>query len=123
MTAVITRLQQVNLVVDNISAQAREMASMYEASLDPFSANFEKLLGQFPKEFDRYQLDEVVVGAIAPVVRRMLAQWQPLEDPTAFTQLFRLWRGALKMTVVEEKPPDQLQVYGSSTVLSAVPVM
>lgn len=119
----ITRLQQVNLVVDNISAQAREMASMYEASLEPFSANFEKLLGQFPKEFDGYRLDEVVVGAIAPVVRRMLAQWQPLEDPTAFTQLFRLWRGALKMSVVEEKPPDQIQVYGSSTVLSAAPVM
>jgi len=119
----IARLQQVNLVVDDISSQAREMSSMYEASLEPFSAHFEKLLGQFPKEFDRYRLDEVIVAAIAPVVRRMLAQWEPLQDPAAFTPSFRLWRGALKMASQEEKPVDQIQVYGSSTVISAAPLV
>ncbi|EMD39286.1 hypothetical protein CERSUDRAFT_112934 [Gelatoporia subvermispora B] len=114
----IARLQQVHLVVDDINSQAQEMATMYEASLEPFSANFEKLLGLYPKEFDKYRLDEIVVAAIAPVVRRMLAQWQPLEDPTAFTTTFRLWRRALKMASQEEQPRDQVQVYGSSTVIS-----
>ncbi|PCH36375.1 TFP11-domain-containing protein [Wolfiporia cocos MD-104 SS10] len=119
----IARLQQVNLVVDDINTQARDMASTYEASLEPFSANFEKLLGQFPKEFDLYRLDEVVIAAIAPVVRRMIAQWQPLEDPTAFTPLFRLWKGALKMAAPEEKPQNQVQMYGSSMVISPAPAI
>ncbi|KAL1941290.1 hypothetical protein VTO73DRAFT_7502 [Trametes versicolor] len=119
----IARLQQMNLVVDEINTQARETASLYEASLEPFTTGFDKLLGQFAREFDRYRLDEVVVAAIAPVVRRMLTSWQPLEDPTAFTANFRTWRRALKMASPEEKPVTQVQVYGSSTVVSVVPVV
>ncbi|RPD53373.1 TFP11-domain-containing protein [Lentinus tigrinus ALCF2SS1-7] len=115
----IARMQQMNLVVDEINTQSRESASMYEASLEPFAVGFDKLLGQYGKEFDRYRLDEVIVAAIAPVVRRMLTQWQPLEDPTAFTASFRAWRRALKMASPEEKKHDQVQVYGSSTVVSA----
>ncbi|KAL4245226.1 TFP11/STIP family protein [Abortiporus biennis] len=116
----ISRLQQVHLVVDDINAQAKENASTYEASLDPFSSNFDKLLGLYPKEFERYRLDEIVVAAIAPTVRRMLTTWHPLEDPTAFNANFRLWRNALKMAAYEDKPPEsQVQVYGSSTVLSS----
>ena len=65
---VIARMQQMNIVVDEINTQSREAASMYEASLEPFSAGFDKLLGQHAKEFDRYRLDEVMIAAIAPVV-------------------------------------------------------
>ena len=64
----ISRLQQVNIVVGDINSQAKELASMYEPSLETFSANFEKLLGHYATEFDRYRLDEVVVAAIAPIV-------------------------------------------------------
>lgn len=116
----IARLQQVHLVVDDIESQAKEMKSSYEVSLGPFSANFEKLIGLYPMEFDRYRLDEVVVAAIAPVVRRMLTQWQPLEDPQAFVSDFRAWRKALKMAEPEDDAPvQQVQVYGSSTVISS----
>ena len=67
-STVIARLQQVHLVVDDINAQAKVAASTYEASLDPFSAHFEKLIGLYPAEFERYRLDEIVVAAIAPIV-------------------------------------------------------
>lgn len=136
----IYRLQQVNLVVGDINSQAKELASSYEPSLETFSPNFEKLLGQFSTEFDRYRLDEVIVAAIAPIVRslcalngnasdgvtqvrRMLAQWHPLHDPCAFTRLFRIWRNALKMAVPDEKPQDQVSVYGISTVISSAPAV
>ena len=66
---VISRMQQMNVVVDEINTQAREIASTYEASLEPFGPAFDKLLGQHAAEFDRCRLDEVVVAAIAPVVR------------------------------------------------------
>ncbi len=66
--AVIARMQQVHLVVDDINTQARQAASTYEPSLELFSADFEKLVGLYPREFDLYRLDEIVVAAIAPVV-------------------------------------------------------
>ncbi|THH00608.1 hypothetical protein EW026_g1949 [Hermanssonia centrifuga] len=119
----IARLQQVNLVVDDISSQAKDMASMYESSLDAFSPNFEKLIGLYPNEFERYRLDEIVVAAISPTFRRTLTQWQPLEDPGALVSNFRLWRKALKMTELEDRPQQGVQVYGSSAIASTPAVI
>ena len=68
----ISRLQQISLDVEQINAQAKEMASMYEVSLDPFSPLFSKLLAEFPNEFDRYRLDEIVVAAITPSVSTLI---------------------------------------------------
>jgi len=111
----IARLQQVHLVVDEINVQSRQLASSYEASLEPFSASFDNLLGQFPMEFERYRLDEIVVAAIAPIIRRMLVTWKPLEDPNFLIPTFQLWRHALKITATEAKPETGVQVYGSGT--------
>jgi tuftelin-interacting protein 11 len=61
-------MQQVRLVINDIQTLSRQQASDYEASLEPFSPHFHKLLSQFPLEFDRYKLDEIVVGAIVPIV-------------------------------------------------------
>ena len=58
-------------MVDDIEAQAKAMKSSYEVSLEPFTASFEMLVGLFPNEFDRYRLDEIVVAAIAPIVRSL----------------------------------------------------
>lgn len=94
---------------------------MYEVSLDPFSPLFHKLVDQFPIEFERYHLDDIVVAAVAPLLRRMVAQWKPLEDPTAFISTFRGWRRALKVNSSDEKPPQtQVDIYGSQTVASSV---
>jgi hypothetical protein len=61
-------MQKVRLVVDDIQTLSRQQASDYEASLESFSPHFHKLLSQFPSEFDRYKLDEIVVAAIVPIV-------------------------------------------------------
>lgn len=130
-------MQQVNLVVDDIKIQAKQQSSAYEVSLDPFSPLFSHLLVQFPNEFDRYRLDEIVVAAIAPLVhvfshcrvsiltlcciaqvRRMVAQWNPLEDPSAFITTFRTWRRALKLNEIDVKPQAQVDVYGTKTYIS-----
>ncbi|KAE9398533.1 TFP11-domain-containing protein [Gymnopus androsaceus JB14] len=116
-----SRLQQVQLVTTDIDAKVRAFSSDYDASLDDFSLLFYKLTTDFEAEFDRYRLDEVVVAAIAPLVRRMVAQWQPLEDPKAFVSTFRNWRRALRVNVDETPPETQVDVYGTKT-LTAAPV-
>jgi tuftelin-interacting protein 11 len=119
-------------VVDDIQSLARQQASEYEASLEPFSPHLQKLLSHFPSEFDRYRLDEIVVAAIAPIVRfiadgmpytclmfrqvrRMLSRWNPLGDPDKLLSTFRLWKRALKLADYEERPPDtQVGLFGAS---------
>ncbi|KAF5315990.1 hypothetical protein D9758_018112 [Tetrapyrgos nigripes] len=111
----IARLQQVQIVANEIDAKAKELASVYEVSLDPFSPIIYRLVSEFENEFTRYRLDEVVVAAIAPLIRRMVAQWNPLEEPTTFISTFRNWRRALLIN--EEKTPQmQVDVYGSQTI-------
>ena len=65
---VIARLQQIHLVVDDINSEAKQVSASYEPTLDIFSPSFDKLLGQFTGDVDRYRLDEIVVAAISPVV-------------------------------------------------------
>ncbi|KAG6897813.1 hypothetical protein C0992_010617 [Termitomyces sp. T32_za158] len=109
----IERLQKVQLVANDINAKAKELSSMYEVSLEPFSPLFYGLVDQFSREFERYRLDEIVVAAIAPIVRRMVASWNPLEDPTAFVSTFRTWRRVLRVTTEEVPPESQVDTYGS----------
>ena len=40
--------------------------------LAPFADDFDELLGRFPEEYEEMRLDEVVVGAIAPIVSSFL---------------------------------------------------
>lgn len=127
----IARLQQVQLVTTEIDAKVQALSSDYDASLDEFSSLFYKLTTDFETEFDRYRLDEVVVAAIAPLVcqtlfmnvfhnfmmfyqvRRMVAQWQPMEDPKAFISTFRNWRRALRVNVDETPSDTQVDFYGT----------
>jgi tuftelin-interacting protein 11 len=119
--AVISRLQQMSLVVDEINTKSRELASVYEATLDDFSPLFSNLL-QFPTEFCRHRLDEIVVAAIAPTIRRMVAQWNPLVDPSTLVSTFRTWKQALKVNTAEQSPQTQVSLYGAGVVV-AVPVV
>jgi len=66
--SVISRLQRVHIVVKDISDHSKEMSSSYDASLESFTPHFQKLSDLFPREFDKYRLDEVVVAAVTPFV-------------------------------------------------------
>ncbi|RDB23676.1 hypothetical protein Hypma_009153 [Hypsizygus marmoreus] len=112
----IEKLQKIQLVANDISAKSKELASVYEVSLEPFSPLFYTLVDQYSHEFEKYRLDEIVVAAIAPLVRRMVTNWNPLEDPSAFVSTFRTWRRALRVNIAEEQPQTQVDVYGSKTV-------
>lgn len=69
VSEVIARLQEVHLIVDEIKIQSQLSGSYSEPSLEVFSPLIEKLVTNFKSEYDRYGLDEIVVSAIAPVVR------------------------------------------------------
>jgi tuftelin-interacting protein 11 len=121
-----------HIIAEDISAQAKEAAGQYEPSLDMFAPNFERLLIDYSVEYDQYHFDEVVVGAITPIVcdhihssqsfpnlfsrqvRRLLAQWNPLEEPALLTDQFRRWRKAFKMSTVPVES-SVVDIYGTRT--------
>jgi tuftelin-interacting protein 11 len=94
---------------------AKELSSLYEISLLPFDPHFQQLIHNYSTEYEKYRLDEVVVAAIAPVVRRMVATWNPLEDPTFLLPTFKNWRRALKINSEVLKPDKQIAMYGTTT--------
>ncbi|KIL69346.1 hypothetical protein M378DRAFT_8008 [Amanita muscaria Koide BX008] len=109
----IARLQQVSLVANDIQTLSKELASVYEVSLEPFSPLVYRLVSQFSDELDKYKLDEIIVAAVAPLVRRMVASWNPLQDSSAFVSTFRSWRRALRIKTAEDRlPATELDVYG-----------
>ncbi|VDC06053.1 unnamed protein product [Peniophora sp. CBMAI 1063] len=121
----IARMQKVHLVCDDIQSTSKSLASSYEATLDPLSPYISQLVTTYPHEYDRYRLDEVVVAAIAPIVRRSLQSWQPLEEPTLLLDTFRLWRRALKITEAQAppRPETQVSMYGATVVSIAAPAV
>jgi hypothetical protein len=50
--------------------KSKQLASSYDLTLDIFAGDFEKLSLEYAFEYEQYELDEAVVGAIAPYVRR-----------------------------------------------------
>lgn len=73
-----------------------------------------KLVDQFPMELEKYALDEVVIAAVAPLVRRKVAGWDPLKEPKEFISVFSEWRKALRVRGEEEEGEEesQVDVYG-----------
>ena len=65
-------------------------------------------------ELEKYGLEEVLVAAVAPVVRRKVAGWDPLKEPKEFISVFSEWRKALRVRGEEEegKEETQVDVYG-----------
>ena len=116
----IARLQQVQLIANDINGIAKELTSVYEVSLEPFSPHFQRLISEYSYEYDEYRLDEIVVAAIAPIVRRMAANWNPLEQPSLFLSPFRSWQHALKINDVEIPSQAQVDVYGAKTTVAPV---
>lgn len=115
---VIAKLQQIQIVANDIQNIAKELASLYEVSLEPLSDPIQKLINGYPSEYKKFGLDEVVVGAITPTIRRMAASWNPLEDPSLFLSTFKSWRRALNFNAEEPAAERSVNLYGSQTVLS-----
>ncbi|CED85189.1 Tuftelin-interacting protein TIP39, contains G-patch domain [Phaffia rhodozyma] len=113
----ISRLQQIHVVINEISGISKTLASTYEPSLAPFIPPFDRLLYEFPEEHSTYSLDEIVVGAVSPVFRRLVSQWQPLESSTELLASLRPWKKAFKFSDAEkEEDAKAVDVYGQARV-------
>lgn len=135
----ISRLQQIHLIIDEVSGISKTLASSYEPSLAPFIPPFDRLLYEFPEEYTQYALDEVVVGAVGPVVsslsllapffssmietgcswnqfRRLVASWEPLKASSELLDSLRPWKKAFRFSDAEKDEDRSVDIYGQGRV-------
>ncbi|KAI3620681.1 hypothetical protein CBS9595_002648 [Malassezia furfur] len=75
-------------------SEAAQVAERLE-DLAPFVEALLAAQAQSPRAA-QLGLDEAVAGALVPVLRRVLVDWDPLEAPHAFTATLAPWRAALQ---------------------------
>ncbi|KAN0065212.1 hypothetical protein ACQY0O_001709 [Thecaphora frezii] len=90
------RLKSVLAIVKDLEALGARHVSEGE-DLDVFSPAIERLVSGFRGEIERDGLDEAVVGAVAPMLRRLWTDWKPLQQPDVGALHFQRWRLALRI--------------------------
>ncbi|KAJ3115810.1 hypothetical protein HDU96_011088 [Phlyctochytrium bullatum] len=102
-------------VLDRVRDEALRLARVVQAGSDvteddldaAFTGLFAELEVGFLEEYVEHGMDEVVVSALVPAVRRLYVEWNPLEDPTRGVTVFTKWRKLLKtFGVVRRKKED-----------------
>ncbi|KAJ3379186.1 hypothetical protein HDU80_002554 [Chytriomyces hyalinus] len=64
-----------------------------------FGALFHRIQTDFFDEYVEHRLDTLVVGAMAPLIKKMLAGWVPLQNPKFGLENFRNWRILFRFSV------------------------
>jgi tuftelin-interacting protein 11 len=98
----INRLTKVQELVKTISTLAVEQSAQEHPSLLPLANSFNDLLDNYSAEYASEQLDEVIVGAIAQVMRRPFSDWEPF-DPSSDILLSSLktWKRVYNLSTPE----------------------
>nr|CAD7258217.1 unnamed protein product [Timema shepardi] len=65
-------------------------------TLDQAAEAFKELQEKFYEEYRLYELGELAVSLVAPLVKEKLSTWRPLESPTEPLNLFTQWREILQ---------------------------
>lgn len=52
---------------------------------------FAKIQSEYPAEYKEFGLSDLAPGVIAPLIQAELQTWDPLEDPTRYLDLLKLW--------------------------------
>jgi tuftelin-interacting protein 11 len=116
----IKRLSKVQELVKTISTLALEQSTHSHPSLAPLADSFNSLLDDFGAEYESEQLDEVIVGAIAQVMRRSFADWEPF-DPSSDILLSSLksWKRAYNLSPEETNGTSDLHASETNRQMTA----
>ncbi|GAA6009422.1 hypothetical protein JCM11491_003551 [Sporobolomyces phaffii] len=98
------RLEAILGVVERVKDKEREVRELFDgiasddgpadvsACLERFGDEFDDLLGVYGPEYADLGLDQVVVGAITPICRRIFQTWDPLANPSLCVAQLKRYR-------------------------------
>ncbi|GAA5860324.1 hypothetical protein JCM5353_006615 [Sporobolomyces roseus] len=97
--------------VKEVESECRELLGMLNEGeevcecLEKFGDEFDELLGIYGEEYEELRLDEVVVGAITPICRRIFQSWDPLSNPSLSVSQLKRYRK--HFLIDKHLPPSQ----------------
>ncbi|KAI9105001.1 GC-rich sequence DNA-binding factor-like protein-domain-containing protein [Phlyctochytrium arcticum] len=75
----------------------------FETVENAFAMIFNKIKTELSGEFKSYGLDQLVVASVAPIVRKLLQDWNLLEQPAFASSAFRSWQKLLMATPASDQ--------------------
>ncbi|EIW66866.1 hypothetical protein TREMEDRAFT_69868 [Tremella mesenterica DSM 1558] len=92
------RLERISTLIESITTKAAAQAAHADPSLARLTEDFGILLNDFKDEYVALGLDDVVVGAIAQILKRSLNTWQPFEvSSDVLLSSLKPWRHAFNL--------------------------
>ncbi|XP_030555766.1 septin-interacting protein 1 [Drosophila novamexicana] len=97
-------------------SRLEQLSENPELSLAQAERLFLELQHDYAAEYKEFGLADLVAGVIAPLLKRELSDWQPLEQPTQPLQLIKRWRGILQQDepeLLEQQSRNVFDPYSS----------
>ncbi|KAJ3120527.1 hypothetical protein HK100_012754 [Physocladia obscura] len=107
-----TRLEIVVGIAEKVVAEGKKLEKRFMISggggssgvtLDDidkaFSGYFQQIQSEYFDEYVEHRLDSLVIGAMAPLIKRMLLNWSPLDEPEFGLESFKKWRTLFRFSV------------------------
>ncbi|XP_013412007.1 tuftelin-interacting protein 11 isoform X2 [Lingula anatina] len=91
----VKRLQDVLELVESCEARMQDGASN-PLSLEECAEVFRKLQAEYYEEYKMYDLSNLAVGMVFPMVKKYFSGWKPLEQPSFGLDTMQLWKAILE---------------------------
>ncbi|KAK9373999.1 GC-rich sequence DNA-binding factor-like protein-domain-containing protein [Lipomyces chichibuensis] len=96
----IDRLVRIVEIAKKLQAMAQESSTAGKvplARLEEVGVQLEILQFQYPDEVEKFRLDDIAVAALSPILRQLIASWDPLIDHTYLKEHFIRWQTILRI--------------------------
>ncbi|KAK9233935.1 GC-rich sequence DNA-binding factor-like protein-domain-containing protein [Lipomyces kononenkoae] len=96
----IERLARIVEIVNSLHLMAQESESSGKdplARLEDVCRKLEILQFQYPEEIEKLRLDDMAVAALHPILRQLIAPWDPLADHTYLQEYFMRCQTVLRI--------------------------
>ncbi|KAJ9124319.1 hypothetical protein QFC22_001119 [Naganishia vaughanmartiniae] len=111
----ILRLQSIHAITQHISSLATDLSPMDEEDpLNKFEDDFTKLIEEFRAEYDEYDLDEVLVGAISQALAPLFRDFEPLKGSPVLLRSLQRWKRAYRYSETDRSESRSLEAYGAT---------
>ena len=84
-------------LVRQLEALGRKSQADSSVGLDSFDGLVQRIISEHQSDVAELHLDEAVVGAIVPVLRKQWSQWRPLDAPGLAIDQLKHWVGVLRI--------------------------
>lgn len=117
LPAGIARLQQLTKVATAIQQHSTSLAyddRSIQEQIETFADLFSQLLNVATEdEYKQYKLDEVIVAALAPLLKRAWQEWDVLAEPTLYLTELKKWKKAFRCRQRRSDTSNAVGIFGS----------